>query len=63
MKNAMKNGHARQVKVYQYDLEGNLVKEFQSIIGTAEALGIDWKTMKSNLNREYRGYIWKTKEP
>lgn len=63
MKNAMKNGHARQVKVYQYDLEGNLVKEFQSIISAAEALGIDWKTMKSNLNQEYRGYIWKTKEP
>ena len=51
------------MKVYQYDLEGNLVKEFQSIISAAEALGIEWITMRSNLNREYRGYIWKTKEP
>lgn len=59
MNNAMEKGHACQVKIYQYDLKGNLIREFQSISKAAEYLNVDRGTIYNILGQEYKGYVLK----
>lgn len=63
MKNAMANGHKCQTAVLQYDLNGNLVKEYMSISAAARAIGMVEGSLRYALNKgkECGGYFWKKK--
>ena len=50
--------------VLQYDLQGNFIKEYPSLRSAFVSLGGGCNTTLGracNLNKEYRGYIWKYK--
>lgn len=53
-------------KVHQFDLEGNFVKEFESVQQAGEELGIDntgiSKCLKGHLKKS-GGYVWKYANP
>lgn len=51
MKNAYRNGHAGQVRVKQYDLDGNFIKEYNNIQEAANEVGVTQAAVKSAANR------------
>lgn len=54
---------AKQVKtIYQYDLDGNLIKEWDSVKQAGEALGINRPSISNCLKGRYKsagGFIWR----
>ena len=49
-------------KVYQYDLDGNLIKEWDSVKQAGEALGINRPSISNCLKGRYKsagGFIWR----
>lgn len=51
MKNSYRNGHAGQVRVKQYDLKGNFIKEYNNIQEAADEVGVTQAAVKSAANR------------
>mgnify|MGYP001773647173 CR=1 FL=1 len=57
------NINKEEIPIYQFDLEGNLIQKYPSLITAAEALGV---TTSSNLivayktKKSYRNYFWST---
>ena len=60
MKNAYRNGHAGQVGVKQYDLDGNFIKEFSNMQEAATEVGVTHNAVKSAANRHgtCQKYYW-----
>lgn len=63
MRNAQKNGHKGQKKVLQYDLEGNMIKEFDSLTAAGESVGVTYAAISSAIKRSgsCRGFKWSFK--
>lgn len=53
----------KSTPILQYDVNGNLIKEWSSIYGASIALGISRTPIKTSIknNHAYRGWIWKKK--
>lgn len=62
-KKAIAKRTAKQVKtIYQYDLDGNLIKEWDSVKQAGEALGINRPSISNCLKGRYKsagGFIWR----
>ena len=58
--NAMNNGHKSQIKIRQYDLKGNLIKEYQNIRTAAKEMGVFEGAIRTAANRRgtSQGYFW-----
>ena len=57
-------GSANSVKINQYDLEGNFIKQFNSLTEAATAYGITSSNISVAAQHKYNrktagGYIWK----
>lgn len=51
------------ISVFQYDLNGNMIKKYKSILDAYKETKIDRKSIKLNLQNKYKqagGYVWKT---
>lgn len=64
MQNAMKNGHAGQIPVLQFDKQGNFIKEFPNIQAAADAMHVTHPAIRSAINRHgtSAGFYWKKKD-
>lgn len=64
MLNAYRNGHKNQVKVYQFDTEGNLIKEFPSYQKAATEIEVSHPAIRAAVNNCTRsgGYYWTREE-
>lgn len=51
MKNSYRNGHSGQVKVKQYDLNGNFIKEYNNMQEAADEVNVTQAAVKSAANR------------
>lgn len=60
MLNSYANGHKGQVKIYQYDLDGNFIQTYATIIDAAKAAGVTFAAVKDASNRKgtCAGYYW-----
>ena len=50
------------IAVFQYDLNGNRIKKFRSILDAYKETKVDRKSIKLNLKNKYKqagGYVWK----
>jgi hypothetical protein len=59
-KNGLGNNHTRKIR--QYDLTGNLIKEFNSIVSASKEMNISPSGIKSvliNSRKTSAGFIWK----
>lgn len=58
--NCHKNGHNKDVKVKQYDLQGNYLKTFQSMGMASKELGLSKDAVRAAANRHgtCSGYFW-----
>lgn len=53
---------SRMRKVYQYDLQGNFIKGFESLNSAAKSVNGDYKNISavcSGRQKTHKGYIWK----
>lgn len=64
MKNSYRNGHAGAVKVYQFDTDGNFIKEYSSFKEAAEEINGNEVAIKDASNRHgtSAGYYWLREE-
>ena len=56
------NGRARAI--YQYDLQGNFIKEYDTVTNASKATGVNRLTISACLtgqNKKAKGFIWKYK--
>lgn len=60
MQNAQRNGHKRQNRVAQYDLEHNFIKEYSSCTEAAKEMGVTYRAISSAADRKGTscGYYW-----
>ena len=60
MKNAYNNGHQNQIKLYQYDLNGNLLQEYNTIQEACDAVGVTHAAIRTASERHgtCKGYYW-----
>lgn len=60
MNNAQRNGHKGQVKISQYDKEGNFIAKYNSIIEAAQAVNGSEVAIRSAADRHgsSAGYFW-----
>jgi len=52
------------ISVFQYDINGNIIKQYKSILDAYKETKIDRKSIKLNLQNKYKqagGYVWKIK--
>lgn len=60
----IKNRYKTHLKILQYDLKGNFIKEWEGVKMAAKHLGYDPTTITANLRgitKKRFGYIWKRK--
>lgn len=64
MKNSYRNGHEGQVKVYQYDLDGNFIRVYSTIAEAAADMGVTHAAIKDASNRKgtCSNYYWLREE-
>lgn len=51
------------ISVFQYDMNGNMIKQHKSILHAYKETKIDRKSIQLNLQNKYKqagGYVWKT---
>lgn len=56
-----KNSSVASKKVYQYDINGNFIRAFNSVIEAAKYIGVKTKSLTVECNRRqhyYLGYLW-----
>lgn len=60
MANAYKNGHQGAIKIFQFDLQGNFIAEFDTIRAAAQAINGSEIAIKDASNRKgtSAGYYW-----
>ena len=59
------NDFHKYKKILQYDLDGNFIKEWDSVLEASQVLNINKRNLYSclsNYNKTANGFVWKYKE-